>query len=241
MLRPANGYVADFVAHLNPLSVLTAADAMVADAGPGDPARMLAPEAPLRDALPFFAASPRRSGWCRTARRWAGSPRARSIPCSPARLRRRRTTGRSRRTGRRTEAAPADGEGAPRWPVVGTFAAISSGTRPARTHSRYPAAIPATWPTRRAPTLRRQCLKRRYRHGSRFVGAQHGVAAAPVAAAARRPMSDAGSTGARASDERRRRQPTSTTPRAAPRAGRWSSPSTAPAAPRRSSCRWCAS
>ena len=42
VLRPANGYVADFVAHLNPLSVLTAADAMVADAGPGDPARMLA-------------------------------------------------------------------------------------------------------------------------------------------------------------------------------------------------------
>ena len=39
VLRPANGYVADFVAHLNPLSVLTAGDAMVADAGPGDPAR----------------------------------------------------------------------------------------------------------------------------------------------------------------------------------------------------------
>ena len=38
VLRPANGYVADFVAHLNPLSVLTAADAMTADAGPGDPA-----------------------------------------------------------------------------------------------------------------------------------------------------------------------------------------------------------
>ena len=35
VLRPANGYVADFVAHLNPLSVLTAADAMIADAGPG--------------------------------------------------------------------------------------------------------------------------------------------------------------------------------------------------------------
>ena len=57
MLRPANGYVADFVAHLNPLSVLTAADAMSAEAGPGDPGRMLPPEAPLRDALPMFATS----------------------------------------------------------------------------------------------------------------------------------------------------------------------------------------
>ena len=55
MLRPANGYVADFVAHLNPLSVLTAGDAMVADDGPGDPARTVAPESPLKDALPFFA------------------------------------------------------------------------------------------------------------------------------------------------------------------------------------------
>ncbi|MFT3974469.1 MAG: choline ABC transporter ATP-binding protein [Amaricoccus sp.] len=57
VLKPANGYVADFVAHLNPLSVLTAADAMVPDAGPGDPARSLAPGASLRDALPLFAAS----------------------------------------------------------------------------------------------------------------------------------------------------------------------------------------
>ena len=54
--NPADySYVEDFVAHMNPLSVLTAADAMTADAGPGDPARMLAPEAPLRDALPLFA------------------------------------------------------------------------------------------------------------------------------------------------------------------------------------------
>jgi glycine betaine/proline transport system ATP-binding protein len=57
VLRPANGYVADFVAHLNPLSVLTAQDAMTADPGPGDPGRMLAPEAPLREALPLFAGS----------------------------------------------------------------------------------------------------------------------------------------------------------------------------------------
>ena len=34
VLRPANGYVADFVAHLNPLSVLTAADAMTPDVRP---------------------------------------------------------------------------------------------------------------------------------------------------------------------------------------------------------------
>jgi glycine betaine/proline transport system ATP-binding protein len=57
VLRPANGYVSDFVAHLNPLSVLTAADAMTPDGGPGDPARMLAPDTPLRDALPLFASS----------------------------------------------------------------------------------------------------------------------------------------------------------------------------------------
>lgn len=58
VLRPANGYVADFVAHLNPLSVLTATDAMVADAGPAVAERSLTPGAPLKEALPFFAASP---------------------------------------------------------------------------------------------------------------------------------------------------------------------------------------
>ncbi len=68
VLRPANGYVADFVAHLNPLSVLTAADAMTADAGPGDPGRLLPPGAPLRDALPLFAAS--------DAPVWVGTPGA---------------------------------------------------------------------------------------------------------------------------------------------------------------------
>ena len=57
VLRPANAYVADFVAHLNPLSVLTAADAMVAYAGAAAEGRTLAPDAPLRLALPFFAAS----------------------------------------------------------------------------------------------------------------------------------------------------------------------------------------
>jgi glycine betaine/proline transport system ATP-binding protein len=57
VLKPANGYVADFVAHLNPLSVLTATDAMVPDAGPGDPARTIPPDASLREALPLFATS----------------------------------------------------------------------------------------------------------------------------------------------------------------------------------------
>ena len=37
MLRPANGYVADFVAHLNPLSVLRAADVMRPADGPRRP------------------------------------------------------------------------------------------------------------------------------------------------------------------------------------------------------------
>ena len=54
VLRPANGYVADFVAHLNPLSVLTAADAMIADIGPADPARTVSPGSSLKEALPLF-------------------------------------------------------------------------------------------------------------------------------------------------------------------------------------------
>ncbi len=58
VLKPANGYVADFVAHLNPLSVLTATDAMAADQGPAVATRALPPDAPLKDALPFFATSP---------------------------------------------------------------------------------------------------------------------------------------------------------------------------------------
>ena len=57
VLKPANGYVADFVAHLNPLSVLTAGDAMAPDAGPADPERTLGAERPLREALPLFAGS----------------------------------------------------------------------------------------------------------------------------------------------------------------------------------------
>jgi glycine betaine/proline transport system ATP-binding protein len=58
VLKPANGYVADFVAHLNPLSVLTATDAMTADGGPAVGERSLPPDAPLKEALPYFAASP---------------------------------------------------------------------------------------------------------------------------------------------------------------------------------------
>ncbi len=58
VLRPANGYVADFVAHLNPLSVLRMRDAVTPlDGAPADPARRLAPDAPLRAALALFAAS----------------------------------------------------------------------------------------------------------------------------------------------------------------------------------------
>ncbi|MBA3324746.1 MAG: ATP-binding cassette domain-containing protein [Rhodobacteraceae bacterium] len=57
VLRPANDYVADFVAHLNPLSVLRARDAMTPDPGPGDPARRIAPDAPLAAALPHFRTS----------------------------------------------------------------------------------------------------------------------------------------------------------------------------------------
>ncbi len=82
VLRPANGYVADFVAHLNPLSVLTAADAMIADAGPGDPARTIAPGA----AAPRRAAAlhpQRRAGLGGARRAWcgAGSARRRSARC----------------------------------------------------------------------------------------------------------------------------------------------------------------
>ena len=85
VLRPANGYVADFVAHLNPLSVLTAADAMVA----GRRARGPGPHARPRRAAPRGAAALRhlatlRSGWCGTARPIGQiSLRARSARCWP--------------------------------------------------------------------------------------------------------------------------------------------------------------
>ncbi|MBF9047613.1 choline ABC transporter ATP-binding protein [Rhodobacterales bacterium LSUCC0031] len=53
--RPANAYVADFVANMNPLGVLTARDVMVP--GGGDGAR-IAPDLPLRAILARFAQDP---------------------------------------------------------------------------------------------------------------------------------------------------------------------------------------
>lgn len=76
VLRPANGYVADFVAHLNPLSVLHARDAMTADAGPGDPARRIDPDAPLGAVLPMFRGS--------DAPVWVGTAAATEGRISPA-------------------------------------------------------------------------------------------------------------------------------------------------------------
>jgi glycine betaine/proline transport system ATP-binding protein len=58
VLRPANGYVSDFVAHLNPLSVLRAADVMRPVTGRGEAGRSIAAETPLRDALRLFAEAP---------------------------------------------------------------------------------------------------------------------------------------------------------------------------------------
>ena len=55
VLRPANGYVTDFVAHLNPLSVLRAEDVMTPVVSVADPARGVAPDLPLREALAYFA------------------------------------------------------------------------------------------------------------------------------------------------------------------------------------------
>jgi glycine betaine/proline transport system ATP-binding protein len=57
VMRPATPYVSAFVAGLNPLSVLRTRDAMRPDTGPADPARSLAPDAPLKAALPHFAQS----------------------------------------------------------------------------------------------------------------------------------------------------------------------------------------
>ncbi len=59
VLRPANGYVSDFVAHLNPLSVLRAEDVMAPVTGAVDMGRGVAPELPLREALTHFASDNR--------------------------------------------------------------------------------------------------------------------------------------------------------------------------------------
>jgi glycine betaine/proline transport system ATP-binding protein len=57
VLRPATAYVAEFVARLNPLSVLRAGDVMGPATVPADPARVVAPQTPLRDTLALFAAA----------------------------------------------------------------------------------------------------------------------------------------------------------------------------------------
>ncbi len=48
--QPASDYVADFVANMNPLGVLTAADALDAGA-PGEPTGSVAPETPIREVM----------------------------------------------------------------------------------------------------------------------------------------------------------------------------------------------
>lgn len=50
---PVNAYVAEFVAHMNPLGVLTAGDAMVDGTGTGD---SIPAEMPIRDLIPLCAA-----------------------------------------------------------------------------------------------------------------------------------------------------------------------------------------
>ncbi len=57
VLRPANTYVSDFVAHLNPLSVLRTRDAMTRGGVEADPGRQIGPDVPLREALALFASS----------------------------------------------------------------------------------------------------------------------------------------------------------------------------------------
>ncbi|MBS0124450.1 choline ABC transporter ATP-binding protein [Aestuariicoccus sp. KMU-90] len=54
VLNPASGYVADFVAHMNPLNVLRAIEVM-APGRPPDGARAIAPDMPLRQILALLA------------------------------------------------------------------------------------------------------------------------------------------------------------------------------------------
>ncbi len=75
VLRPADAYVSDFVAQLNPLSVLRAADVMEPVSAAPDPARIVAPDTPLRDTLALFAAS--------DAHVWVGPPDAPAGEISP--------------------------------------------------------------------------------------------------------------------------------------------------------------
>ncbi len=53
--RPANTYVADFVAHMNPLGVLRARDAMVPTPRPAPTGVTLPADTPLRDAMQALA------------------------------------------------------------------------------------------------------------------------------------------------------------------------------------------
>ena len=163
VLRPANGYVADFVAAPQPAE---RADRRRRDDRRRRPRRPGAdasrPTTPLRDALPLFAHSDA-PVWVggRTAR-CAGriSPRAVCAMLAAERgrrliaRRRARASARARRAGRgRRETRSRTGRVAAHR--VQSAAAISSGTRPARTHSRYPAVIPASRGQRDArPSLR---------------------------------------------------------------------------------------
>jgi glycine betaine/proline transport system ATP-binding protein len=56
--RPASGYVADFVAHMNPLGVLTAGDIMQAEAGGTDGLPDIAAEAPVREVMERLLTAP---------------------------------------------------------------------------------------------------------------------------------------------------------------------------------------
>jgi glycine betaine/proline transport system ATP-binding protein len=75
VLRPADQYVRDFVAQLNPLSVLRATDVMEPVSTAPDPARIVGPDTPLRDTLQLFAAS--------DAHVWVGSADAPTGEISP--------------------------------------------------------------------------------------------------------------------------------------------------------------
>ena len=105
VLRPANGYVADFVAHLNPLSVLDRRrrDDRRRRARPIAARHASRPTRRSRDALPFFATSDAPVWVGATARPSGRSARGRSVPCW--------------RAGAAAElpAGPCS-EGAPRWP-----------------------------------------------------------------------------------------------------------------------------
>ncbi|MBM7067447.1 choline ABC transporter ATP-binding protein [Actibacterium sp. 188UL27-1] len=60
VLNPATPYVAEFVAHMNPLNVLRATEIMSKVAGPmGSDARMIPSKTPLRDIIQMLVDSPR--------------------------------------------------------------------------------------------------------------------------------------------------------------------------------------